>query len=55
MSTIHKFITENNHSIDFLQKTPREDLKKFFPDLSSRFTKKKLIDDYSKFLNTLNT
>ena len=55
MSTIHKFITENNHSIDFLQKTPREDLKKFFPDLSSRFTKKKLIDDYNKFLNTLKT
>ena len=55
MTTIHKFITENNHSIDFLQKTPREDLKNFFPDLSSRFTKKKLIDDYSKFLNTLNT
>jgi hypothetical protein len=55
MSIIHKFITENNHSIDFLQNTPREDLKKYFPDLSSRFTKKKLIEDYNKFLITLKT
>jgi len=55
MSTIHKFITENNHSIDFLQKTNKEDLKKFFPDLPSRFTKQKLIEDYNKFLITLTT
>jgi len=55
MSIIHKFITENNHSIDFLQKTNKEDLKKFFPDLPSRFTKQKLIEDYNKFLITLTT
>lgn len=55
MSIIHKFITENNHSIDFLQKTNKEDLKKYFPDLPSRFTKQKLIEDYNKFLNTLKT
>lgn len=55
MSIIHKFITENNHSIDFLQKTNKEDLKKYFPDLPSRFTKQKLIEDYNKFLITLTT
>ena len=55
MSIIHKFITENNHSIDFLQKTNKEDLKKYFPDLPSRFTKQKLIEDYNKFLITLKT
>ena len=55
MTTIHKYITENKHSIDFLQKTTREDLKKYFPDLPSRFTKQKLIDDYNKFLITLKT
>ena len=55
MSIIHKFITENNHSMDFLQKTNKEDLKKYFPDLPSRFTKQKLIEDYNKFLITLKT
>ena len=55
MSIIHKFITENNHSTDFLQKTNKEDLKKYFPDLPSRFTKQKLIEDYNKFLITLKT
>ena len=55
MTTIHKFITENNYSIDFLQKTTREELKKYFSDLPYNFTKKKLIDDYNKFLITLTT
>jgi hypothetical protein len=55
MSIIHNFITENNHPIDFLQKTTREELKKYFSDLPYNFTKKKLIDDYNKFLITLKT
>jgi hypothetical protein len=55
MSIIHNFITENNYSIDFLQKTTREELKKYFSDLPYNFTKKKLIDDYNKFLITLTT
>jgi len=54
MTMIHKFITENNYSTDFLQKTSREELKKYFPVLPSKFTKKKIIDDYSKFRITLN-
>lgn len=55
MSIIHNFITENNHPIDFLQKTTREELKKYFSDLPYNFTKKKLIDDYNKFISTLTT
>mgnify|MGYP006187825679 FL=1 len=53
MSIIHNFITENNHPIEFLQKTSREELRKYFSDLPSKFTKKKLIDDYNKFISTM--
>jgi len=53
MSIIHNFITENNHPIDFLQKTTREELKKYFSDLPYNFTKKKLIDDYNKFIRNI--
>tara|TARA_B000000437_G_scaffold197993_1_gene159789 strand:+ start:536 stop:1984 length:1449 start_codon:yes stop_codon:yes gene_type:complete len=53
MSNIHKFITENNHTIDFLHKTSREELKTYFPNLPSKFTKKKLIDDYNTFISTI--
>ena len=47
------FITENNHPIDFLQKTTKDELKKYFSDLPYNFTKKKLIDDYNKFISTI--
>ena len=53
MSIIHNFITENNHPIDFLQKTTKDELKKYFSDLPYNFTKKKLIDDYNKFISTI--
>ena len=53
MSIIHNFITENNHPIEFLQKTTRDELKKYFSDLPYNFTKKKLIDDYNKFISTI--
>ena len=50
MSIIHKYIVNNNHSAEFLKDTSKEKLQTIFLDLPKNFTKKKLLDDYKKFV-----
>ena len=50
MSIIHKYIVDNNYSTKFLKDTTIKELQTIFLDLPKKFTKKKLLDDYEKFV-----
>jgi len=53
MSIVHKYIIDNKYTISYLTDTSCKDLKLVFHDLPNKFTKKKLIEDYTTFLNSL--
>jgi len=53
MSIVHKYIIDNKYNISYLTDTSCRDLKLVFPDLPNKFTKKKLIEDYNTYLNSL--
>ena len=53
MSIVHKYMITNNHNISYLSDTSCKDLKEIFTDLPNKFTKKKLIEDYSNYINSL--
>ena len=53
MSIVHKYIIDNKYNISYLTDSSCKDLKSVFPDLPNKFTKKKLIEDYSTYLNSL--
>jgi len=47
---IHKYLVDNNHSINFLEKSSKHDLKNLFSELPSQFTKTQIIKDYRELL-----
>lgn len=53
MSIVYKYMITNNHNISYLSDTSCKDLKDIFTDLPNKFTKKKLIEDYSNYINSL--
>lgn len=53
MSIIHKYIIDNNYSVEFLKHTKIKELQVIFRDLPKNFKKKQLLEDYDKFLETL--
>ena len=53
MSIVHKYIIDNKYNISYFTNTSCKDLKLIFPDLPNKFTKKKIIEDYTTFLNSL--
>jgi len=53
MSIVYKYMIDNNYNISYLNDTSCKDLKFIFPDLPNKFTKKKLIEDYNSYINSL--
>lgn len=53
MYTVHKYMIDNNHSESYLTDTLCKDLKLVFPELPTKFTKKKFIEDYRNYINSL--
>ena len=53
MSIVHKYMIENKYNMSYLNDISCKDLKLIFPDLPNKFTKKKLIEDYSNYINSL--
>ena len=53
MSKVHKYMIENKYNMSYLNDISCKDLKLIFPDLPNKFTKKKLIEDYSNYINSL--
>lgn len=53
MKQVYKYIIDNNQSEKYLTDTSCKDLKLVFSDLPTKFTKKKLIEDYRDYINSL--
>ena len=53
MFIVHKYMITNKYNISYLTDTSFNDFKKIINDLKNKFTKKKLIEDYSNYINSL--
>jgi hypothetical protein len=53
MSIVHKYMQTNNYNLSYFNDISCKELKLVFPELPNKFTKKKLIEDYNTYLNSL--